>query len=371
MGLAGAAGAVAGGAALFNLFKKNKSDTEIQQPSSTTAGILDTIETVENTETDLNDGKVILVQRTKDQAYAYWEIPAERKAEFIRLGGRKQGLRLYDVTDVTDINLNELQPVEQYECDQDNDLHIRIPACDRDYIAQLGYIRSDGSWLNFKASEPVRISSLAPVLDTESDNTLPVVDTLESPSNIISTTTITPATSHPETTNGSNGHKSAFSWFDRAAKIGSAVAGAGAVAVGSVTKAFDTNGNKEAKENKVSFQNNNRRSSLAAKTCQIILVPRSAEDAYAYWEVSSDYKQAARDQGGIRFVLRVHDSTNLDIDYQQPHSTQEYVCDENQFDKHVNIPISNRDYIAEVGYYTSDNRWIRVIRSFHVRVPAN
>jgi phosphate transport system substrate-binding protein len=87
--------------------------------------------------------------------------------------------------------------------------------------------------------------------------------------------------------------------------------------------------------------------------------------------VSPDYKQAARDQGGRRFMLRVHDSTNLDIDYQQPHATQEYICNENDFDKHINIPVSNRDYIVEVGYYTPEKRWIRIIRSFHVRVPAN
>ncbi len=399
----GLAGAAAASGAAFNLLGENRqSQTEIQQPSNTVIA-LDTVNTVENTvDTSLDNGQVILVQRTLNEAYAYWEIPAERRADFIKLGGRKLALRLYDVTDVanttdvTDIDLNGIEPVRQYECGIDNDLHIRIEASGRDYVAQLGYIRDDGSWLKVKTSEPVRISSLAPVLDSvnlqDSNVNINAVDTsrtantVENPTNVISTTSITPAeTSRTNGNNGTNGTKTTFSWLDRAAKIGSAVAGAGAVAVGSVTKAFDTNGNKDRdnKDTNVTTEatntnvtsylshNGNRRPQDAAKTCQIILVPRSAQDAYAYWEVSEDYKRAARDQGGHRLMLRVHDSTNLDIDYQQPHATQEYACSEQEFDKHVNIPVSDRDYIAEVGYYTEDNRWIRIIRSFHVRVPVN
>lgn len=379
MGLAGTA--AASGAGLLTLLNINRqSQTEIQKPSNAASAvdILDTVNTVEDTNsitnsTNVDNGQVILVQRTKDEAYAYWEIPAERKADFIKLGGRKLGLRLYDVTDVVnntdvaDINLNGIEPVTQYECSVNNDLHIPIPQTNRDYVAQLGYIRDDGSWLKVKTSEPVRISSLPPVFESDTNDTSDISEG--------AVVEILPRANIVE--NGTNGTKTTVSWFDRAAQIGSAVAGVGAVAVGSVTKAFDPNGNKETKEkkdtneNSYTLGNGNRRLTLAAKTCQIILVPRNSQNAYAYWEVSPDYKQAARDQGGHRFILRVHDSTNLDIDYQQPHATQEYACDENDFDKHVNIPVSNRDYIAEVGYYTPENRWIRIIRSFHVRVPAN
>jgi phosphate transport system substrate-binding protein len=399
MGLAGAA---ASGVGLLSLLNINRqSQTEIQQPSNTARAvdILDTVNTVEDTtstttSTNVDNGQVILVQRTENEAYAYWEIPAERKADFIKLGGRKLGLRLYDVTDVVnntdvaDINLNGIEPVTQYECSVNNDLHIHIPETDRDYVAQLGYIRDDGDWLKVKTSEPVRISSLPPVFESDTNDISDtsegaVVQTLRSANKVENGTNGTNGTNGA---NGTNGTKTTVSWFDKAAQIGSAVAGAGAVAVGTVTKAFDTNGNKEAKEKKdtnatqettdtnetsYTFGNGNRRLTLAAKTCQIILVPRNSQNAYAYWEVSPDYKQAARDQGGRRFMLRVHDSTNLDIDYQQPHATQEYICNENDFDKHINIPVSNRDYIVEVGYYTPEKRWIRIIRSFHVRVPAN
>lgn len=152
--------------------------------------------------------------------------------------------------------------------------------------------------------------------------------------------------------------------------MGTAIAGgAAAVAgVGTATSAFFNRNNESQTANQTENSHLQRQPIKARKQCQIILVPRNSQDAYAYWEISDEHKQAARNQGGRKFMLRVHDSTNIDIDYQQPHLSQEYVCNEQEFDKHVSIPSSDRDYIAEVGYYTDDNRWIRIIRSFHVHV---
>jgi phosphate transport system substrate-binding protein len=68
-------------------------------------------------------------------------------------------------------------------------------------------------------------------------------------------------------------------------------------------------------------------------------------------------------------ALRIHDATDLDIDYQPPHDTQEYPCNEAAQDMHVPIPTPDRDYVAELGYRTADGQWLRLIRSLHVRVP--
>jgi len=43
---------------------------------------------------------------------------------------------------------------------------------------------------------------------------------------------------------------------------------------------------------------------------------------------------------------------------------------QDQQDLHVAIPVDNRDDLAELGYVTRDDRWLSIIRSFHVRVPA-
>jgi phosphate transport system substrate-binding protein len=139
-----------------------------------------------------------------------------------------------------------------------------------------------------------------------------------------------------------------------AAAVGG-IAAAGAAGIGAVTQAFNRPGAAAAHP-------------PMAKDCRIIMVPRNSEDGYAYWEVADKYKSVLRQQGGQRLVLRVHDATNIDIDTQAPHSTQEYPVLENQQDLHLKIPATNRDYVVELGYYTADNRWMRIIRSLHVHV---
>jgi phosphate transport system substrate-binding protein len=103
---------------------------------------------------------------------------------------------------------------------------------------------------------------------------------------------------------------------------------------------------------------------------KIILVPRSADAAYAYWEVAEVHRDALKAEGGRTLALRIHDATNLELDYQTPHSTQEYVLADSDRDKHVPIFVPDRDYVAELGYLTDQGNWLQLIRSLHVRVPA-
>jgi len=94
--------------------------------------------------------RIILVPSNCKQAYTYWEVPAAH------LDRSKQlKLRLYDVTD-QDVNSGEM--MSETDCDaQDQDLHISIPVDDRDYVADLGYTNSDGSWLSIARSEAVHV----------------------------------------------------------------------------------------------------------------------------------------------------------------------------------------------------------------------
>jgi hypothetical protein len=81
--------------------------------------------------------------------------------------------------------------------------------------------------------------------------------------------------------------------------------------------------------------------------------------------------QELKRQGGERLKLRIYDVTSIDINRQSPHTVQEYDCSElAEPDRHVPIPTDNRDYIADLGYVTQDNRWLSLARSAHVRVPA-
>lgn len=104
---------------------------------------------------------------------------------------------------------------------------------------------------------------------------------------------------------------------------------------------------------------------------RMILVPRNSQVAYAYWEVPEAEKAALRDEGGRQLALRLHDVTDIDMDRQPPHSTQQFHLHEADTDLHVPIAAPNRDYLAEVGYVKADGQWLSLVRSAHVRVPED
>ncbi|MGF1577493.1 MAG: DUF4912 domain-containing protein [Cyanophyceae cyanobacterium] len=104
-------------------------------------------------------------------------------------------------------------------------------------------------------------------------------------------------------------------------------------------------------------------------TSRIVLLPRDPQWAYAYWDIPNDHKEDLRRQGGQQLALRVYDVTDIDLNSQVAHSMQEYPCDELAREWYVPIPISDRSYIAEIGYRTWDGRWLVLARSAGVMAP--
>jgi ABC-type phosphate transport system substrate-binding protein len=102
---------------------------------------------------------------------------------------------------------------------------------------------------------------------------------------------------------------------------------------------------------------------------RIVLMPRDPQWAYAYWDVPNEHKQELRQQGGEHLALRLYDATDIDLNYQRPHSLQQYECDELARDWYVPIPLSDRDYVIEIGYLSGDGNWLMLARSFPVRIP--
>ncbi|MBE9078822.1 DUF4912 domain-containing protein [Romeria aff. gracilis LEGE 07310] len=102
---------------------------------------------------------------------------------------------------------------------------------------------------------------------------------------------------------------------------------------------------------------------------RIVLLPRDPQWAYVYWDVPNEHKEQLRHQGGSRLALRFYDVTDVDLNYQSPHSLQQYECDEMAREWHLPIPVSDRDYIVEIGYVCNDGRWLILARSAPVRVP--
>lgn len=102
---------------------------------------------------------------------------------------------------------------------------------------------------------------------------------------------------------------------------------------------------------------------------RIVLMPRDPQWAYAYWDIPGPHKEEMRRQGGVRLAIRFYDVTDIDINAVAPHSLQQYECDEMAREWFLPIPVSDRDYIAEIGYVAADGRWLMMARSAPVHVP--
>ncbi|MGB7274601.1 MAG: DUF4912 domain-containing protein [Geitlerinemataceae cyanobacterium] len=115
---------------------------------------------------DLPDGygesRIVLVPSNPQWAYAYWDISNEDKEELRRQGGSQLALRFYDVTDLN-IAIQVPHSLQQYACDEmARDWYLPVPAGDRDYIVEIGYVANDGRWLSLVRSQPIHVPPFYP-----------------------------------------------------------------------------------------------------------------------------------------------------------------------------------------------------------------
>jgi phosphate transport system substrate-binding protein len=254
--------------------------------------------------------RMILTPRDHENAYAYWEVPEAHKQELRQQGGKKMGVRLYDVTDIADPDTQPAHSMQQFDCSEvDPDRHLPIPRDNRDYMAEVGYNTAEGRWLSLARSNSVRVPA-RPLLDNAATKS-----------------------------------------------VGAAVAG-GAVLAGGAALAGSS---------AISGLGAVARSVVAGdrSKSRMILTPRDASNAYVYWEATEADKAEVRKQGGKRLALRVYDVSSLSTQ-----GFQQYDVDEQTKDKHVLIPTADHDYRAELGYLTDDGRWIKVTQSASIKVPS-
>ncbi|ASC74073.1 uncharacterized protein XM38_050470 [Halomicronema hongdechloris C2206] len=102
---------------------------------------------------------------------------------------------------------------------------------------------------------------------------------------------------------------------------------------------------------------------------RIVLLPRDPQMAYAYWDVPNEHREDMRRQGGVRLALRLYDVTDIDLNAQNSHGLQQYECDEMARDWYFPVPVSDRDYVVEIGYICNDGRWLVLARSATVHIP--
>lgn len=276
--------------------------------------------------------RVVLTPRDCRTADAHWELPAATVAD-LKAGSRSLKARLYDVTELPGHG-NRLNSLQEFNAElvAQGDLQLPIAVDDRDYLVEVGYVDSNYQWQALAKSEPVRVPAC--------------------PSTVAAGL-------------GSNLQSAPNEGAIAETALPSLVGGVTAAGLGN-SLGSRTADISPGQETAVGV---GRRTDMGVES-KIILVPRSATAAYAYWEAAPAHKEALRQTGGRVMALRIHDATDLDLDSQPPHATQEYILADSDPDHHVSIWTADRDYVAELGYLTDDGQWLQLVRSLHVHVPA-
>jgi phosphate transport system substrate-binding protein len=103
---------------------------------------------------------------------------------------------------------------------------------------------------------------------------------------------------------------------------------------------------------------------------RISLAERPNNQALAEWEVPEMVKHEARQTGGRQYNLRLSDVTGgKSLDRGDANSYQDYACTETTTDRTVGNLTGGRDYQAEIGFRTQQNEWMPIARSNRITLP--
>ncbi|WP_228038964.1 DUF4912 domain-containing protein [Nostoc sp. LEGE 12450] len=392
----------------------------VANTAETTIGLVDADE----------ESSIVLTPHTSTSAHVSWEVSETKKAALRQQGGSQFIVRLYDVTGI-DLSHQSPQLVKQYESEETlNDGLADVPASDRDYIAEIGYLADGDRWLFIARSAVVHFSSPVhpdPIVDNVAiaDQTdIHLVDVEEESSLVL-----TPRTSqwadvsweisetkkaelrqqggsklvvrlydatgidlsyqHPQFVQQYECEETANDRFveipisdrDYIAEIGYVADGDAYggkqrwlfIARSAIARVFSPvptdstveNGvlPSETVINLVDVEENS-----SEEESNILLTPRTPKWAYVSWHISQAQNKALIQQGGSQLVVRLYDVTGIDLSYQSPQLIQQYECEEVARDRFVAIPVSDRDYMVEIGYIAEGDRWLLIARSPNVRV---
>ncbi|MGG6265817.1 DUF4912 domain-containing protein [Leptolyngbya sp. AN03gr2] len=369
--------------------------------------------------------KIVLKSRSSQEVEAFWDIPTEERQEMRQQGGEKLALRLYDVTDI-DLSQQPAHSVQQFDCDeltQRQRLPIALP--DRDYLAEIGYLTPDNEWLSLARSTHVRVPAASGnsffgnvakaggaavaggavaasgAVDSAKSFLSGDRDTdVEPVSNPATPTTEIPSENWFQRIT----HRVADTTTDATQSGGAAVTGGAAAAAGAAGAAWSFVSGQRNLETKaptettsfttgetVSFTPTETTSFTTGETAQVnsfmtgetvtpsmptelgegrlVLTPRNARWAYATWDLPRSLRSRIDRNAGDNLVLRLYDVT--DGGTRLPSRYEQHDIDEMALSCDVPIPLSDRTYIAEVGYVDAENVWTPLARSAPAQIPAN
>ncbi|MEH2140098.1 DUF4912 domain-containing protein [Nostoc sp.] len=381
---------------------------------------VDNVPIAAETAIDDDESSLLLTAHTFTLAHVSWEISETKKAALRQQGGSQLVVRLYDTTGI-DLSYQSPQLVKQYESEETaHDRLLEIPFNDRDYIAEIGYIADGDRWLFIARSGIVRFFS--PVHSDPIVDHLATTDETEihlEEESSISLTPYTHTSAHvsweisetkkaalrqqggsqlivqlydvtgidlsyqsPQLVKQYESEETAddglidipLSDRDYIVEIGYLADGDRwlFIARSAVVRFFSPVHPDPIVDVAIADETDidlvDTQEEIGEEHSSIILTPRTSQWADVSWEISETKKEALRQQGGYQLVVRLYDTTGVDLSYQSPQLVQQYECDETAHDRFVEIPISDRDYIAEIGYVADGDRWLFIARSAIARV---
>ncbi|CDN11306.1 hypothetical protein RintRC_1669 [Richelia intracellularis] len=322
--IAAGIGGIAGAAALNKKKQNEAQEYQSQFSSESLDMVADAAEPSLMRNATTNKTTLFLSTESEKLAQAKWTIFQEYGRDKSQSGEKQLVLRLYDVTDI-DLSYQSPKLVKQYECKQeDNNLVVDIPLSDRNYMAELGYADSKDGWFAIARSNIIRVFSTF-VGESSTNTNLGPLDGIKVATAGVATAAAASFWSSPSTTE--NGNVATISAYP----------------------------NPPIQDGESS----------------IILVNRTPKWAYASWYISAAQQTELQHQGGKQLALRLYDVTDIDLSYQEPKLVQQYECDQTTNDRFVATPIRDRNYMAEIGYITDEERWLLLARSATIRVLSH
>jgi hypothetical protein len=103
---------------------------------------------------------------------------------------------------------------------------------------------------------------------------------------------------------------------------------------------------------------------------RIVLMPRDPSWLCAYWNLTDEYKEAARAAGGTTLAVRLYDVTDQDFDGSAAQIAYEHGVADWSRSWYLPVPAADREYLVEIGY-RGEQEWFPLARSKRVRSPSD
>jgi hypothetical protein len=103
---------------------------------------------------------------------------------------------------------------------------------------------------------------------------------------------------------------------------------------------------------------------------RVVFIARSATSGYAYWELAPADQNLIKPQGENELKLRLYDVTGLAGQHETPRGVYQVDCQISDRDQHLSIPVTDRDYMVEVGFTQENGRWVAIAASDQVHFSS-